>query len=318
MLSWNGGGGTWVTNNCTNGASPVSGWAVMVGAVHAQRGAMSKTCGQGAPPCFTYTNLINVKLTPRVGTLSLSCTPMEITGTSNVYCTLTSSLPTYTTNIVWNWVDASPANETPNCQFGCWFMSRSWSGTVTVTANVNGTTKTVSANIRRRCITGDSLIDNSGPVRTALQAVIDSSLAAPFHDEFATSVLPSGTQPPLNHGVPCNVRPTLVPGRIAVVHSHGAMPNQRILSGVCYGADSSGYLVPGRGLSEDDALFAYLSWVPNYAIDRDTIYRINGPTVAIDTSRMDANGNPILGLASNWRAGQTAIARTGPNACVVP
>ncbi|MHB8837686.1 MAG: hypothetical protein ACYC7F_01900 [Gemmatimonadaceae bacterium] len=318
VLRWNGGGGAWVTNNCTNGASPVSGSASMVGSVYAERGAMSTTCGQGPAPCFTYSNNIHVTLTPRVGTLSLTCTPAEITGTSNVGCTLTSSLPTYTSNIVWNWTDASPASESPSCQFSCWFMSRSWSGTVTVTANVNGVTKTVSAAVRRRCITGDTLIDNSGPVRGALQAVMDSSLASVFHDEFGTSVLPSGTQPALDHGVPCQVGVTYAPGRIAAVHSHGLMPNQIIPSDICFGFDTSGFLIPGRGLSDNDALVAYLSAVVNYAIDRDTIYHINGPTVAIDTSRVNADGDRILGLASNWRGGQTAIARTGPNGCVVP
>ena len=168
-------------------------------------------------------------------------------------------------------------------------------------------------------MSGDSLLDNSQPLRGALQQSIDSSLGNMLRDEYGRSVLSSGTQPPLQHGAPCHVDPIRTSGRIAIVHAHGLMPGTAIPHSLCQNDSTlSGMFIPGRGLSEDDAIYAYLSGVPNYAIDRDTIYRINGPTVAIDTLRRDAQGALLLGLLPTWRDGQQAIARTGPFACVLP
>lgn len=168
-------------------------------------------------------------------------------------------------------------------------------------------------------MSGDSLLDNSQPLRGALQQSIDSSLGNMLRDEYGRSVLASGTQPPLQHGVPCRVDPIRSPGRIAIVHAHGLMPGTAIPRSLCLDDSAArGMLVISRALSAADAIYAYLSGVPNYAIDRDTIYRINGPTVAIDTLRRDAQGALLLGLLPTWRDGQQAIARTGPFACVLP
>lgn len=333
VLRWN--GGAWVSPNCTNGASPVSGWAVMNGAVYAERSAMGTTCGQGAPPCFTYTNNIHVTLTPRVGTLSLSCSPAEITGTSNVYCTLTSSLPSFTTNIVWNWTDARPASETPSCQFGCWFMGRSWTGKVTVTATVNGTAKTATASVRRRCITGDSVIDASGDRRAHLSGVWaaggdrDTSgnvIAVGDRREAGQSGRPGGSWGPLHRAdsaTGCSLIATADRGQTDFLHSHpwvdgDSLPNS------CWGDPTPGFQRFGRGISRLDALFAaranaYASPFRVIAIEPDSIFYINGGSVGgYDSTLVNGRYEFRLRDTTAFLAQVQRHGRSGAFACTLP
>ncbi len=336
VLRWNGGGGWWVTNVCTNGTSPVYGSAAMVGAVYAERGAMSTTCGQGPAPCFTYGGNIHVKLTPRAGTLSLSCTPAEITTTANVHCTATSSLPNYTSNIVWTWADQSPNSYQQSCGLECWFMT-SWAGTVTVTATVNGEVKTATASIRRRCITGDSVIDANGERRSHLAGVWASggdrdstgSLIPVANRREVGQLGRPGTvwvpQIRSSDSTPCHFNYDVPPGGFTDwIHSHPweagvSLPNS------CWGNPRSGNSLTGAGLSQDDAFGAayvfgfYRTPFRVFAIDRDSIYYIDGSLVGgIDSTVRNGQTRYELHDRTGYRAHIVRYARQGSFGCTLP
>lgn len=262
----------------------------------------------------------------------------RITGTfslEGVYCTLTSSLASYTTNIVWNWTDGRPASETPTCQFGCWFMSRSWSGTVTVTATVNGAVKTATASVRRRCITGDSVIDANGDRRAHLGGVwaaggdTDSSgNAIPVGNrrEAGQAGRPGGPWGPLlraDSATGCILNGAAYSSQTDFIHSHpwvdgDSLPNS------CWGDPTPGFRQIAVGISRPDALFAARAnaYTPPFrviAIDRDSIYYINGGSVGgYDSTLFNGQYAYRLRDTTAYLAQVRRYGRRGAFACTLP
>jgi hypothetical protein len=337
VLRWNGGGGWWLTNDCTNGKSPVSGAKEIVGAVYADRGAMGTTCGQGPAPCFTFSGNILVTLTPRVGTLSLSCTPTEFTATTKVSCTLASSLPNYTSNITWTWTDPSPATESMNCLTSCDFDSRSWSGTVTVTANVNGDVKTATASVRRRCITGDSVIDANDDRRAHLASVwsaggdrdsVGTLIGTLSRREAGQLGRPGTSWQPLmraDTGRRCQIAFSQLPvGITDYIHSH-PWPSRTLIPFSCWGLPGDRWGPAASGLSLPDALTAARIRAALgtpfrvSAIDRDSIYYIDASQVGgYDSTLVGGEYRFELLDPSGALTRQRRFSRTGPYGCTLP
>jgi hypothetical protein len=288
--------------------------------VFAQRSNGDTVCPQDpSVACISYSGTTSIDITMVVGTLSVSCSPNEVKYARNVTCTASPSINKKFMQVQsWQWSpdDGTPVSKT--CTEVCYLTNIGSSGTVTVTALVNGETRVASTRINRLCWTSDSLLYNSPPFRGVMQTVWDSSMGRPLRNEFGVSYYTNGTPAPTSGGI-CNVTYDVHTSTVvALVHSHGIGPGTLVPRDLCFGNNDTGFVWMGRGPSNRDAVSAG-NFGRHYTIDVDSIYIIPAHTVTIDSTRIRPDGSRVyLPADSNWRQHVIAVSRTGPNACVLP
>jgi len=196
MLKWDDGGthrGTWFSQDCTEGVATASGYQGVIGRVWAERSAIPPSC-DAEGHCDTFSGgPISVTVTPRAGTLSLTCQPVDLTyGPFTADCMVTASIDArYVTELSVVWTDDTGTTPFQSCGLGsrCYLGGRNRTGTVLAVAKVNGEPRSARVRVQYRCVTGDSVVDGSQERR---QHLLDQWAAGGDRDSLLTFTIDGG------------------------------------------------------------------------------------------------------------------------------
>lgn len=334
QITWDSGGSWYPSTGCTTQSQAQASWTSnrfgVKGTARVFRYPGTTSCGDPAP-CFTYTGSQSITVTPVQGNLVVTATPNEMTSSTWVAFNAmnTNGIPRAHWAVTeWRWMPegGSPAVVcTWNDTTCAWPITQS--GTMQVTGVVNGVTRVATVYVKFRCVTGDSALDNSAALRSAIGQAWDSTRVANppggrLEVPMAVYTSPDSYGPPTPGtlmATPCSWNGSFpLTNLFALVHTHPLLPTDSVPQSACPDdeAGPSGYLRGELRPTAVDALIASRHGIRSYVVTRDSIYRFNGVGAQVDT--VVELGGTYYRPHAGWENLVTPYSRTGPNACHVP